>query len=146
MSSLCGNSTYSSSSAMFVMGIMRLFRGNCPRGVQNRISLEVAMLCNKSEARSLDTALERLLKTSLILGSSSSLSTPQCWSHPVISSSSHAFKTMSAVSLRAFFHLHDCRNDRVRKNGLGLISITASFRGNLPFPGENHLVLFTMAV
>ena len=26
------------------------------------------------------------------------------------------------------FHLHDCRNDRVRKNGLGSISITASFR------------------
>ena len=73
-SSLCGNSTYSTSSAMFVTGIMRLFQSNCPRGVQNRISLEVAMLCNKSEARSLDTALERLLKTSLILGSSSLLS------------------------------------------------------------------------
>ena len=55
-SSLCGNSTYSTSSAMFVTGIMRLFQSNCPRGVQNRISLEVAMLCNKSEARSLDTA------------------------------------------------------------------------------------------
>ena len=33
----------------------------------------------------------------------------------------------------------------VRKNGLGLISITASFRGNLPSPGEDRLVLFTMA-
>ena len=54
---------------MFVTGIMRLFQSNCPRGVQNRISLEVAMLCKKSEARTLDTALERLLKTSLILGS-----------------------------------------------------------------------------
>ena len=57
---------------MFVMEIMRLFRGNCPQGVHNRTSLEVAMLCNKSEARSLDTALERLHKTTLILGSSSS--------------------------------------------------------------------------
>ena len=35
---------------------------------------------------------------------------------------------MSAVSIRASFYLHDCRNDRVRKNGLGSISITASFR------------------
>ena len=63
-SSLCGSSTYSTSSAMFVTGIMRLFRSNCPRGAQNRISLRVAMLCNKSEARSLDTAWVRLLKTS----------------------------------------------------------------------------------
>ena len=28
---------------------------------------------------------------------------------------------MSAVSLQASFHLHDCRNDRVWKNGLGSI-------------------------
>ena len=49
------------------------------------------------------------------------------------------------VSLRASFHLHDCRNDRVQKNGLGSISIATSFRDNLPFPGEDRLVLFTMA-
>ena len=55
-------------------------------------------------------------------------------------------RKMSAVSLRASFNLHDCWNDRVQKNGLGSISFTASFRGNLPSPGENHLVLFTIAV
>ena len=55
-------------------------------------------------------------------------------------------RKMSAVSLRASFHLHDCWNDRVWKNGLDLISITASFRGHLPSPGQNYLVLFTMAV
>ena len=55
-------------------------------------------------------------------------------------------RKMSAVSLRASFYLHDCWNDRVQKNGLGSISITASFRGNLPSPGQNYLVLFTMAV
>ena len=43
------------------------------------------------------------------------------------------------------FHLHDCRNDRVRKNGLGSIAIATSFRGNLPSPREDRLVLFTMA-
>ena len=47
---------------------------------------------------------------------------------------------MSAVLHQATFHLHDYRNDRVRKNSLGSISITASFRSNLPFPRENHLV------
>ena len=52
---------------------------------------------------------------------------------------------MSAGSLRASFHLHDCRDDRVLKNGLGSISVTASFRCNLPSPGEDCLVLFTMA-
>ena len=52
---------------------------------------------------------------------------------------------MSAVSRRESFHLHDCRNDRVRKNGLGSISIATSFRDNLPFRGEDLLVLFTMA-
>ena len=30
----CGGSTYSTGSAMFVTGIIRLFRSNCPRGVQ----------------------------------------------------------------------------------------------------------------
>ena len=45
----CGSSTCSTSSAMFLRGIMRLFRSNCPRKVQNRTSLEVAMLINKSE-------------------------------------------------------------------------------------------------
>ena len=48
---------------------------------------------------------------------------------------------MAAVSPRASFHLHDCRNDRVRKNGQGSIFITASFRGNLPSPEEDRLVL-----
>ena len=71
-SSLYGRSTYSTSSAIFVTGIVRLFRSSCPGGVQNRISLDVAILCNKSEALFLDTASERLFKTSLILGSSSS--------------------------------------------------------------------------
>ena len=52
---------------------------------------------------------------------------------------------MSALSLRASFHLHDCRNDQVRKNGLGSISIAPSFRDNLPFPGEDRLVVFAMA-
>ena len=42
-------------------------------------------------------------------------------------------------------YLHDCRNDRIPKNGLGSISITASFRSNLPSPGRDRLVLFTMA-
>ena len=54
-------------------------------------------------------------------------------------------KKLSAVSPRASFHLHDCRNDRVRKNGLGSIFITASFRGDLPSPEEDRLVLFTKA-
>ena len=44
------------------------------------------------------------------------------------------------------FTFHDCRDDGVGKNGMGSISITASFRGNLPSPGDNHLVLFAMAV
>ena len=52
---------------------------------------------------------------------------------------------MLAVSLRASFHMHGCRDDQVWKDGLGSISITASFRGNLPSPGEDSLVLFTMA-
>ena len=55
------------------------------------------------------------------------------------------FTEMSAVSLRAPFHLHDCRNDRVRKNGLGSIAIATSFRDHLPSPGDDLLVLFTMA-
>ena len=41
---------------------------------------------------------------------------------------------MSAVSIRASFYLHDCRNNRLRKNGLGSISIATSFRDNLPSP------------
>ena len=43
----------------------------------------------------------------------------------------------SAVSLRASFHLHDCQNDRVRKNGLGSNSIATGFRDHLPSPGED---------
>ena len=50
----------------------------------------------------------------------------------------------SDMSLRASFYLRDCRNERVRKNGLGSISIATSFRANLPSPGEDRLVLFTM--
>ena len=50
ISSLWGSNTYSTSSEIFVTGIIRLFRSNCPRGVQNKISLEAAMLCNRSEA------------------------------------------------------------------------------------------------
>ena len=37
------------------------------------------------------------------------------------------------------------KNDHVRKNGPGSISITTSFRDNLPYSGEDCLVLFTMA-
>ena len=58
---------------MFVAGMMRFFLSNCPRGVQNRISLEAAILCSKSEARSLETGFERFSKTSLVRGSSSLL-------------------------------------------------------------------------
>ena len=46
---------------------------------------------------------------------------------------------------RESFYLHDCRNDRLRKNGLGSICIATSLRDNLPSPGEDRLVLFTMA-
>ena len=56
-----------------------------------------------------------------------------------------SLQKMLAVSLRASLHLYDCRNDRVRKNGLGSISIATSFRDHLPSPGEDRLVLFTMA-
>ena len=54
-------------------------------------------------------------------------------------------KKMSAVSLRASFHLHVYRGDQVWKDSLGSIFITASFGGNFPFSGEGSLVLFTMA-
>ena len=53
-------------------------------------------------------------------------------------------KNMSAVSLRASFHLHGYRDDQVWKDSLGLIFITTSFRGHLPSPGEDSLVLITM--
>ena len=59
---------------MFVTGIVRCFRSNCPRGVQNKISLEAAMLCNRSEVFRRETSWERPYKTSLIRGSSLSLS------------------------------------------------------------------------
>ena len=45
---------------------------------------------------------------------------------------------MSAVSLLATFYFHDCRDDGVRKNGLGSISIATSFRDNSPSPGEDR--------
>ena len=54
--------THSTSSVMFVTGIMRLFRSNCPPRGQNGISLAAAKLCRKSKACSLPTAWERLLK------------------------------------------------------------------------------------
>ena len=56
------------------------------------------------------------------------------------------FHRMSAVSIGSIspFYLHSCRNDRVRKNSLGSISIATSFRDTLPSPGEHCLVLFTM--
>ena len=38
-----------------------------------------------------------------------------------------SLQNMLAVSLRASLHLYDCRNDRVRKDGLGSISIATSF-------------------
>ena len=62
-----------------------------------------------------------------------------------ISNSCNAFQEMLAVSLRASFHMHGCRDYQVWKDNLGSISITASFRGNLPSPGEDSLVLTTMA-
>ena len=52
-------SAHSTSSAMFVTGIMPLFRSNCQRGVQKRISLDAAILCSKLEARISDTAGKR---------------------------------------------------------------------------------------
>ena len=57
------------SSVMFVTGIMRLFRSNCPLKGQNRISLEAAKLYRKSKACSLLTAWERLLERFFIAGS-----------------------------------------------------------------------------
>ena len=56
---IMGGNTYSTSLAMFVTGIIRLFRSNCPRGVQKRISLEAAILCSKSEACFSYTTRER---------------------------------------------------------------------------------------
>ena len=67
----------------------------------------------------------------------------KCWSHTI--SNSSVFTKMSTVSIRASNYLHDCRNDRLRKNGLGSISIATSFKDNLPSPGEDRLMLFTMA-
>ena len=45
----------------------------------------------------------------------------------------------------SIFYIYYCRNDWVRKNGLGSISIATSLRDNLPSPGEDCLVLCTMA-
>ena len=59
MSSLWGSNTYLTSSEMLVTGITGWFRSNCPRGVQNKISLEAAMLCNRSEAFCRETSGER---------------------------------------------------------------------------------------
>ena len=57
----------------------------------------------------------------------------------------NAFTKVSAVSFRASFCIHGYRNHRFRKNGLGSISITTSFRSQLSYPGEDRLVLFIMA-
>ena len=54
-------------------------------------------------------------------------------------------KNMSAVSLRASFHLHGYRGDQVWKDSMGSIFITASFKGNFPSPTVDSLVLCTMA-
>ena len=63
-----------------------------------------------------------------------------------ISNSSNVFTEMSVVSLRTLFYtLMIAGMTRVRKTGLGSISITTSFRDNLPSLGEDCLVLFTMA-
>ena len=63
----------------FFTGFMCSSRNSCPRGVKNRISLEAAMLrwcysCKKSEASSINTEFERLLK---IVGSSYPHSLPE---------------------------------------------------------------------
>ena len=44
---------------MFVTGIIRIFRSNCPRGVQNKISLEAAILCSNSEVHFSEIVCER---------------------------------------------------------------------------------------
>ena len=54
------------------------------------------------------------------------------------------YKSVSGFVSSILLH-HGCRNHRFRKNGLGSISITTSFRSHLPYPGEDRLVLFTMA-
>ena len=75
---LWGSNTYSTSSAMFVTGIIRLFRSNCPRGVQKRISLEAAIYYAANEKHAFSTPLEgKMIQKSFILGSSSSLSSPE---------------------------------------------------------------------
>ena len=51
---------------------------------------------------------------------------------------------MSAVSLRASFYLHGCRDDRVWKDSLVSIFITKNIRSHLPSLGEDRLVLFTV--
>ena len=48
---------------------------------------------------------------------------------PTISNSS-VFTEMSAVSIRASFYRHDWRNGRLRKNGLGSISIATSLQAS----------------
>ena len=63
---------------MFVTGIIRLFRSNCPRGVQKRISLEAAIYYAANEKHAFTTPLEgKMIQKSFILGSSSSLSSPE---------------------------------------------------------------------
>ena len=44
---------------MFVTGIIRIFRSNCPRGVQNKIALEAAILCSNSEVHFSEIVCER---------------------------------------------------------------------------------------
>ena len=80
-------------------GVIRLFRSNCPREVQKRISLEAAILCSKSEARFSHIAQERWLKTSFILGSLSSLSSPEL----SLSSCSLSCSSSTNLSLSSFW-------------------------------------------
>ena len=101
---------FSTNSAMFVTGITRFFRSICPRGVQNRISLEAAILCNRSEARCLETVFERFPKTSLIRGSSSLLCSSSETSYSLASSkgsnSLSPFSSSSQSTIRFMLDPH----------------------------------------
>ena len=61
--------------------------------------------------------------------------------HP-IPNSFNVFTEMSAVSLRAFFHLHDCRNDRVWKKrpGFGLCCNKLQRPFTLPWRGSFDII------
>ena len=104
-------------------------------------------VCEKSFSR-MDSMQRHVMSKHRNAGLTPFKTVPTCfWNDSYVETfhSSNVFTEMSAVSLPASFHLHDCRNDRVRKNGLGLISIATSFRDHLTSPGEDRLALFTMA-